>query len=154
MHKINIKLLQYDNASHIEQYLSPFRNKKFEFIIPRNIFTSGNDSYDLLWQYHTAAYAGQLLADASSQFSYYIPDPKSHDAFRFKIQPGNITLLSENLAHIIGGMFTEEDTVLGFQQEAADYLDNVFEGKKDSDTWGLIHIAGKYLDRFGQESEI
>jgi hypothetical protein len=37
--------------------------------------------------------------------------------------------------------------MLRFNEEAAQYLCDSFEGKTDSDTWGLIYIANNFLGK-------
>ena len=147
MQTINIHDLKNYNAKLIAEYLSQQEGNIFEIIIPRDQIDPDDKNYTTFWQYHAAAYAGQKLFNVSEGFAYFVPDPHKEDSFRFELEIRNVERLAAALAFIIAGYYTDGKTMLRFNEEAAEYLRDCFEGKADSDTWGLLYIANNFLGK-------
>jgi hypothetical protein len=147
MNSINIYDLKNYNVRLIEEYLFQQNDKAFEIIIPRDQYDDEDINFSIFWQYYTAAYAGQKLYNISRSFAYYVPCPEKQNPFRFEIEVAGIDRLAAVLAFILTGYHTKDDSVIRFNQEAAVYFSDAFEGKIDSETWGLLYIANKYLGK-------
>jgi hypothetical protein len=147
MTTINIHDLKNYNAKLTLEYLQQQNDKAFEIVIPRDQYDDEDLNFSIFWQYYTAAYAGQELYNVSTSFAYYVPCPKKQNPFRFEIEVPDIERLAPALAYIITGYNTNNDSMIRFNQEAAVYFSEAFEGKIDSDTWGLLYIANQYLGK-------
>lgn len=147
MQTINIHDLKNYNAKLILEYLSVQQEKAFEIIIPHDQVDPDDKNFSIFWQYHTAAYAGQQLFNVSESFAYYVPCPKKQNSFRFELEVSDIKRLATALAFIITGYYENNITMLRFNEEAAKYLNDAFNSKTDSDTWGLLYIANNYLNK-------
>jgi hypothetical protein len=147
MQTINIHDLKNYNAKLITEYLFQQNDNAFEIIVPRDQYDEEDINFSIFWQYYTAAYAGQKLYNISTSFASYIPCPEKQNPFRFEIEVADIQRLAGVLAFIITGYYTKNDSMIRFNQEAAIYFSDAFEGKTDSETWSLLHIANKYLGK-------
>jgi hypothetical protein len=147
MQTINIHDLKNYNAKLIAEYLFQQNDKAFQIIIPREQIDPDDRNFSIFWQYHTAAYAGQKLFNVSESFAYNVPCPHKQNQFVFEIETADINRLATALAFIISGYYENDKTMLRFNEEAAQYLNDAFEGTTDSDTWGLLYIANNYLGK-------
>jgi hypothetical protein len=147
MQKINIHDLKNYNAKLIAEFLLERIDTLFEIIIPRDQVDPDDKDFSIFWQYHMAAYSGQQLHNVSSSFAYYVPCPTKQNSFRFEIEVTDIKRLVVALAFIITGYYDNDSAMLRFNEEASQYLCDSFEGKTDSDTWGLLYIANNYLKK-------
>ena len=145
MQTINLHDLKNYTPRLITELLSQQNDNTFEIIIPRDQLDPDDKNFSIFWQYHMAAFAGQQLYNVAESFAYDVPCPKKQTAFRFEIEVCNPKRLASALAFISCGYFDNDDTMLRFNQGAADYLSDSFEGKIDCPTWGLLHIANDYL---------
>lgn len=144
---ISIHDLKNYNANLISEYLFQQSDNAFEIIIPRDQYDPEDINFSLFWQYYTAAYAGQQLFNVSESFACYVPCPEKKKPFRFEIEVADIHRLAAALAFIITGYYTNSDSMIRFNQEAAIYFSDAYEGKTVSETWSLLHIANKYLGK-------
>ncbi|HVT84288.1 MAG TPA: hypothetical protein VHD35_03755 [Chitinophagaceae bacterium] len=147
MTSINIHDLKNYNAKLIAEYLFQQNDNAFEIVIPRDQYDDEDINFSIFWQYYTAAYAGQKLFNISTSFASYIPCPEKKNPFRFEVEVPDIHRLAAVLAFIITSYDTNDDSMIRFNQEAAVYFSEAFEGKTDSETWSLLHIANKYLGK-------
>lgn len=135
------------NAKLIAEYLDQQGGNAFQIIIPKDRIDPEDINFSIFWQFHMAAYAGQKLYNVSESFAYYVPCPQSKNNFQFEIQVAEIKRLSPALAFIICGYYDNDKTMLRFNEEAAKFLTDSFEGKTECNTWGLLHIANHYLGK-------
>ena len=135
MHNINIHDLKNFTPKLILEYLADTEGHSFEIHIPPDHVDSDDYNFSIFWMFHTAAYAGQRLHNIADCFSYYVPCPGSKENFVFRITINDKPKLAHCLAFIISG----------FNEEAAKFFTDSFEGKVDAATWGLLTIANDYL---------
>lgn len=147
MTTINIEHLKNYNRKLVAEYLLQQGDNAFEIIIPRDQFDTDDINFSIFWQYYTAAYAGQRLFNISTSFACYVPSPEKKNPFRFEIEVADIQPLAAVLAFIITGYYTNNDSMIRFNQEAGIYFSDAYEGKTISETWSLLHIANKYLGK-------
>jgi hypothetical protein len=147
MTSVNIHDLKNYNTKLIVEYLFQQNDNAFEIVIPRDQYDEEDINFSIFWQYYTAAYAGQKLFNISTSFAHYTPCPEKQNPFRFEIEVADVQRLASVLAFIITGYYTNNDSMIRFNQEAAIYFSDAFEGKADSETWSLLHIANKYLGK-------
>jgi hypothetical protein len=147
MIKININEFTSYDCKSIYEYLLLQNETEFEIIIPREFVEGISNQYELVTEFLSAAYAGQLLSKITSCFAYYTPCPNKTAPFLFQVVITDIEKFADTLHVIIQG-FNDCDGgefFLHFHTNAADFLNNSFEEKVDCKTWGLLHIANKFL---------
>jgi hypothetical protein len=147
MTSINIEHLRNYNTKLIIEYLQQQNDIAFEIIIPRDQYGEEDLNFSIFWQYYTAAYAGQKLFNIATSFAHYTPCPEKENPFRFEIEVADIEKLAAVLAFIIKGYYEKTNAMIRYNREAAIYFSDAFEGKTDSETWSLLHIANKYLGK-------
>lgn len=148
MLKININEFQDYDTKSMYEYLLVQNDTEFEIIIPREAVEGIDDQYILAVDFIGAAYAGQLLSEISSCFAYYTPCPNKAKPFLFQAIITDMGKLVDTLYYISQG-FNDPDgdeTFLDFQVKSAEFLNNAFEEKVECKTWGLLHIANKFLE--------
>jgi hypothetical protein len=129
------------------EYLFHLDDTEFEIIISRDRVDPDDKNFSIFWQYHTAAYAGEKLFKVSESFAYYVPCPEKDNPFRFEIKVTDIKRLALALRFIITGYYDENRITIRFNEQAGQYLNDAFEGKVESNTWGLLHIANNFLSK-------
>lgn len=147
MTKININdFKNYDNKT-LYEFLFLEREKVFEIIIPRK--TIQNDNYNVFEEYLSAAYAGQRLSEIADSFAYYVPCINSKSPFLFEVTITEMNKMAEILFIIIQTIAgaTGSRSFLSFHSLAADFLTNAFNDKIECNTWGLLYIADRYLQK-------
>jgi hypothetical protein len=147
MQRINLHDLKNYTAGLIAELLSQQNDNAFEIIIPREPLDPDDKDFSIFWQYHMAAYAGQQLYNVAESFAYDVLCPKKLTAFRFEIEVSETERLAAALAFICCGYFDNDEAMLKFNQDAADYLSNSFEGTISCATWGLLSIANDHLGK-------
>lgn len=145
MHHINIHDLKNFTPKLILEYLAGTEDQSFEIHIPPDHVDPDDHNFSIFWMFHTAAYAGQQLHNIAETFSYYVPDPGTGESFIFRITVNDKRKLVHCLAFIISGYFDNDTEMLRFNEEAAKFFTDSFEGKVDAATWGLLTIANDYL---------
>jgi len=149
MLKINIREFRDYDSKNLYEYLLVQNEKEFEIIIPREAVEGIDDYFILAIDFIGAAYAGQLLSEISSCFAYYTPCPNKTKPFLFQAIVTDMGKLADTLYYISQGFNDPDggDPFLKFQVKAADFLNNAFDEKVECNTWGLLHIANKFLDK-------
>lgn len=147
MQTINIQDLRNYNTKLIAEYLHQHGGIEFKILIPNDRIDPDDINFSIFWQYHTAAYAGQKLYKIAKSFAYYVPCPHKQKSFQFEIKVADIHRLSAVLAFIISGYYENDKQMLRFNEEAATFLSDSFEGKTECNTWGLLHTANHYLGK-------
>ncbi len=145
MQQINIHDLKNFTPKLILEYLADTKGSAFEIHIPPDQVDPDDNNFSIFWMFHTAAYAGQRLHNISETFSYYVPCPGTKENFIFRITINDKPKLAHCLAFIISGYFDNDTEMLRFNEEAAKFFIDSFEGKVDAATWGLLTIANDYL---------
>lgn len=146
MFTINLKNLHNAEQTNTYAMLLSANTEHFEIIIPKTYNPVDDDQFLIFWEYHIMAYAGQLLCNFSSEFSYHVPFPNSTQHFAFAIRIKEYDKLAEFL-HVLQSMLDEEqsDSSIDFQFKASQYFNEAFENKLTANTWGLLAIANEFL---------
>jgi hypothetical protein len=148
MLKININEFQDYDSKSMYEYLLVQNDTEFEITIAREAVEGIDDQYILAVDFIGAAYAGQLLSEISSCFAYYTPCPNKAEPFLFQTIITDMGKLADTLHYISQG-FNDPDgdeTFLDYQVKSAEFLNDAFEEKVECKTWGLLHIANKFLE--------
>lgn len=149
MIKINTnEFKNYENKG-IYEFLLLQNETEFEIIIPREAVEGINDQYELVVEFLSAAYAGQLLSAIANCFAYYTPCSNKTMPFYFQVVVTDIEKLTDTFYYIIQG-FNDPDggeIFLDFHTKAADFLNDVYNNKIECKTWGLVHIANNFLQQ-------
>ncbi len=149
MIKIEIREFKHYDSTSLLTFLLLQNETEFEIIIPREAEDNVDDSYELVIEYLSAAFAGHLLHQIGNCFAYYTPSPNKLVPFNFQVTVSDMEELADTLYYIIQG-FEDSDsgeTFLDFHKNAAVFLNDAFEEKIDCSTWGLLHIANNYLEQ-------
>lgn len=148
MTRINIAEFSNYDSKAIYEFLFLQNETVFEIIIPRVAVAGNCESYNIVHEYLAAAYAGQRLSEIASSFAYYVPCVYNSRSVLFEVTIADMEKLTDILYLIIQGFdhTTCGDTFLTFHGQAADFLNDAFEGKIECKTWGLLHIANCYLE--------
>ncbi len=139
-------LKNYDQAL-IKEYLEKYPLNQFKIIFPRMDKSKNEDLLPppAFWDFHLAAWAGQLLKNIAQSFSMFIPDPESNSPIYFNVYIQNREKLVKVLSHCEAGFFQESDEMIRFHDEALKYFRDAFEGETTSHCWGLLYVAKDYL---------
>lgn len=129
MIKINISEFKNYQSKNIYAFLLLQNEMEFEIIIPREAVNGINDHYELVMEFLSAAYAGQLLNVIANCFAYCTPSPNKLMPFYFQVTITDIEKFADTLYYIIQG-FNDPDggeTFLDFHTNAAEFLNDAFE---------------------------
>lgn len=149
MIKININEFKNYESKSIYAFLLLQNETEFEIIIPREAVEGINDQYELVIEFLSAAYAGQLLSMTANCFAYYTPCSNKTMPFYFQAVVTDMEKLADILYYIIQGFNNPDrgETFFDFHTKAAEFLNDAYEEKIDCSTWGLVHIANSFLQQ-------
>jgi len=149
MTKININELNRYDSKDIYEFLFLQNETVFQITIARKTVARKSENYDVFEEYLLAAYAGQRLSEIAKSFAYYVPSVCSKRPFVFEVTITEMGKLAEVLYIIIhsGNDKIPGEIFLAFHSLAADFLTNAFNEKMECNTWGLLCIANKYLEK-------
>lgn len=137
---------KYDYKALYRFFMSQEGNE-FEFMLAKASKLPQSPQYDVFLEYITATQAGQLLADVSDIFSYYVPSVFEETAFMFNCTVPDKESLIDQVDYILCAFDPErdEDRCHRFHEQAAELLNKAPEGKMQCHCWGLLELAGRYL---------
>lgn len=149
MIKINISEFQNYECKGIYEFLSLQVDNELEITIPRKAVERISNNYELVDEYLSAAYAGQIISEIATSFAYYTPCPGKTSPFYFQAVISDIEKLAEALYMIIQGFYDPEgeEVFLAFHGNAADFLNDAYDNRINCCTWGLLHIANSFLQK-------
>ena len=141
-----IEFTDYDAAA-IHEFLLLQQETEFKIYIPRLPFEE-SDNLDLSVEFLLASYAGQLLGELSTNFSYFVPSPHKKDAFFFEVTIPDLEKFSATLHLIVQGCSynPDKDRVDSFHDKASEFLNNGLDWDFECHTWGLYHIAVRLME--------
>ncbi len=147
MTKINISdFFDYDSKA-VYEFLFVHAETKYEIIIPRGFIAGKDDNYCIATEYINASYAGQRLTQITDTFAYFVPSEFTKKPFHFEITATCLEKLADTLHFVIQGFNFNDtnDKFITFQSLAADFLNDAYNDKIECHTWGLLHLANRYL---------
>jgi hypothetical protein len=109
---------------------------------------SNSDHFDILWEYHHAAFIGHKLFQIAETFAYYVPSVKTKTPFFFEVLVKDPEKLADVLYFIITGLYeNDQDITLQFHEEATKHFIDAFEHNDfEPACFGLLELAHRYLD--------
>lgn len=137
---VHIEELKNYTPQLICSYLSQSPEKAYNIIIPREKINDDHN-YNVFWNYHLAAYTGQLLYNVSVSFAHYVPCPGRNSPFRFEVQVTSLDSLAQTLFLIVNAFTDDVEATLNFLTAASGYLEKVFAGQLTAACESLINIA-------------
>ncbi len=139
-------ILPYDYKALYRLFMSR-EGHEFEFTLAKGSKLPESPQYDVFLEYITAAQTGQLLAEVSDVFSYYVPSVYEQTAFVFNCTVPDKEALIDQVDYILCAFSPERDEARchRFHQQAAELLNKAPEGKMECHCWGLLELAGRYL---------
>lgn len=147
MVKLNINEFKAYDSKAIYEFLLLQNETEFEILIPREAVQGINDKYELLTEFLSAAYAGQVLSEIATCFAYHVPYPNKAVPFCFQVVIMETEKFSDALYFIMQGFndLDGSDDFVNFHIKSADFLNDAYENKIECSTWGLMHIANNFL---------
>jgi hypothetical protein len=149
MVRINLtEFLNYELQQLLE-FIQLQDDNEYNIALPKKTIAGVDCNFNVYWEYYHAAFAGQELAQISTNFTYTVPCLKQHAHFSFSITIYDKALLCVTLFYLINGVYTHKDRMLGEQYNAgaAQLYEEAFNGKEDTACWGLIWIANLFLGK-------
>lgn len=139
-------ILTYDYKALYTFFMSQ-EGDEFEFTLVKGTKLPESPKYDVFLEYITATQTGQLLAEVSEIFSYYVPSVYEQSAFVFDCKVIDKEALIDQVDYILCAFQPERDQKRcnRFHQQASQLLNNSFNGKQHCHCWGLLEIAGRHL---------
>jgi len=149
MLKININEFNRYDSKTLYEFLFLKRETVFQITIPRKAVAGTCENYDVFQEYLSAAYAGQRLSEIAESFAYYVPSVSGKKPFLFEVTITEMGKMAEALYIIIHSVNDRipNEIFLTFHSLAADFLTNVFNDKIECNSWGLLWIANRYLEK-------
>ena len=140
-----VELIGYDAAS-IHELLLLEETNEFELYFPIHqvALLAPNDYVG--YGYYIAAWAGQVLHDISSSFSYFIPSERDKMTFIFRIETSDLEKLAQIIFLIIDTSFNSKTINEGFRVSGREFYCGAFNFGAPVATYGLLSLAMKYLE--------
>lgn len=141
-----IEFLHYSEDDFLE-YLNIESDTVFKIIYPKLVCYPTDTKAQLHNNYIMAAYAGQMLFQITTSFSYYVPAPEVPEYFYFILETNNLPSLAKILYNINDHLiFKGADHYHQFRNELSLFYDQVDKGKISTGSIGLYIVAEKFVD--------
>ena len=128
--------------SSLEEYILLQEETEFEIIIPRTTYTFGPDDREWLAdEYILCAYAGDMLSQTVTKFSYNVPDPFSTDPVIFRVRVEDPEQFIDVLYEVVKCAINDGedvDTHMIFYNEAF----KMFEGFSEGEIFPTLGLLG------------
>ena len=149
MLKITTTQLNHHTSKSLYEWLFEQNETEFQISIPRKVKDDTTDNYAIFEEYLLAAYAGHRLSEIAQSFAYHVPAVSSTQPFVFEVKITEKGKMAEVLFIIIQSLNNKipNEAFLSFHSLAADLLTNVLNDEVECNTWGLLWIAYKYLQK-------
>jgi hypothetical protein len=144
---INIADLKHYNRSLITKWLSIHNADNYIIEIPWENYHLDDKVLEVIFNYQSAAYAGDLLALCSNTFKYNTPLP-NEETFKFTITPICKKRLAQKLSLIVDGYFSNDEKMTNYTIRSNKHFLKVVNGKLLTAVPGLIALADDYLTQF------
>jgi hypothetical protein len=144
---INIAELKHYNRSLISKWLSIHDADIYIIEIPWEIYHLDDHVLEVILNYQSAAYAGDLLALCACKFQYNTPLPDK-ETFKFTITPICKKRLAQKLSIIVDGYFSVDEKMTNYTVRSNKHFLKVVSGKLLTAVPGLIELADNYLSQF------
>ena len=143
-------LPQFDNYDVISlnKYLSLQDSFNYEIVLDLSAKNQVlSDAHFIFQRYSTAAFAGQMLASISKNFTYTIPCIRSKPVYHFTFSTWRVAKLSHVLYFIICGCYMTDNIMLctKFHAEKKIFWNGEGSYATISAVPGLIYIADKVV---------
>ena len=132
---------------HLFDFIKMHDDIDFEIVFPKTYNPTDDESFMIFWEFHIMAFIGQCLSEIASQFSYFVPDPKSNKPFQFFLTSAEHEKLASILTEVsvllnnTSGVYNAVE----FQYASTNFFSNAFDNKIEAATWGLLTTANSFL---------
>ncbi len=144
---IHIAELKHYNRSLIRKWLSIHDADNFIIEIPWENYRLNDQVLEVIFNYQSAAYAGDLLALCACTFQYNTP-LSNEETFQFIITPFSKKSLAQKLSLIVEGYFADDEKMSNYSIRSSKHFLKVVNGKLLTAVPGLIELADNHLRHF------
>lgn len=144
---IHIAELKHYNRSLISKWLAIHYADIYVIEIPWEIYHIDDHVLEVIFNYQSAAYAGDLLALCACKFQYNTPLP-NEETFKFTITPICKKRLAQKLSIIVDGYFAVDKKMTAYSIRSNKHFLKVVSGKLLTAVPGLIKLADNYLGQY------
>jgi hypothetical protein len=147
MHTLNLNEFEHYDSKSLYAYIMMQSEQEYRIIMHKETDAT-SDRFDILWEYHHAAFVGHKLFEIAETFAYYVPSVKTKTPFFFEVLIADPERLVDILFFFITGLYeNDQDITIQFHEQATNHFIHAFEEEEMQPAcFGLLEIAHRYLD--------